>query len=103
MQYLNRRRTGFPRTNPHDLFHGGYEDLAVTNPSRLGRFFDGLDHLRHEVIRDHDLDFNFGQKINHILGPTIELRMPFLATKSLDLGDSEPLDTNLMQGFLDLI
>src|SRR5690606_33282016 len=49
------------------------------------------------------LDFEFGQKVHAVLSAPIEFRVAFLASKPLDLDDSQALDARFDEGFVDLV
>src|SRR3989304_7506031 len=92
-----------PCPNPHRLFARNYEDLPVTDPSRLRRCLDGLHHLLRPAIRNDYLDLHLRKKIDGIFRPPVELGMPLLSAEPLHLTDREPLDADLRQGILHLV
>ena len=49
------------------------------------------------VRRDADLDLDLGQEIDHVFGATIQFRVAFLATETLDLGHGDALHTDFGQ------
>ena len=85
--------------NPHYALDVGDEDFAVTNFSSASGFDDGFDTAVYIVIFYYHFDFDFRQKVDHVLGPTVQLGMAFLATKTLDLCHSEASDAAVCQGF----
>src|SRR6266542_3730223 len=58
----------FTRANPDCLFDIGDENLAVADPPGLGGATDRLDGFFDHVVSEHNLDFDLGKKIHHVLG-----------------------------------
>ncbi|CAH1678182.1 hypothetical protein CHELA40_14531 [Chelatococcus asaccharovorans] len=63
------------------------------------RFNGPIDH----IVGKDDLDFHFGQKINDILGATVEFRMTLLSAEALGLYDGDALQAKILQRFLHLV
>ncbi len=81
----------------------GNEYLAVADAPGAGRGLDGLYGAVDKFIGNDDLDFNLGQKIHHIFGPAVKLRVALLAPKALGLGHRNPQKANFLQRLLHLI
>src|SRR5580765_4474131 len=63
--------SGFPGPDPNGFFDVGNEYLAVTNPASLSGAPDRIDRLFHHVVAEHDFDFHFGEKIDHVFGAAV--------------------------------
>src|SRR5262249_48358117 len=95
--------TTLARTDADHLVHGQDEDLAVADPAGLGGLLYGLDDLRDLVVGNDDLELYLGEKIDHVLGSSIELGVALLAAETLHLGDRETLCTDRAQALLHLV
>src|SRR6185437_5912220 len=82
---------GFTGPDPDGLFDIGDEYLAVANSTSLSGAPDRIDRFFHHVVADHDLDFHLREKIDDVFGAPVELRVSFLPTEALGLGDGDPL------------
>src|ERR1700733_9172671 len=94
---------GFPRPDPDGFLDIGDEDFAVADPPGLGRAPDRLDGFFDQVITEHNLDLHFGKKIDHVLGPAVEFRVPLLATKPLGFCHRYSLQAYLLQRLLHFV
>ena len=74
-------------TNTNDLINVPDENLAVPNLSSSGRFENGFYSVLGKRVINGDFNFHFGQEVDNVLGATIEFRVPFLTTETLDLGN----------------
>src|SRR5580692_11856817 len=88
---------GFPSSDPDGFFDVRDEDFAVADPPGLGGATDRLNGFFNHVIAEHNLDLHLGEKIDNIFSAAIELGVPFLAPKSLGLGDCNSLKTNFLE------
>ena len=59
--------------------------------------------LLHQVIPDHNLDFDLGQKIDDVFGTAVELGMTLLSAEALGLGYGYALQSDFLKRFLDLV
>src|SRR4051794_5612361 len=59
-------QSGFSGPDADGLLDVGDEDLAVADAAGLGRAADGVDGLLDQVVGDHDLDFDLGQKVHDV-------------------------------------
>ncbi len=86
---LYRLFTRLAGADANDLGQRRNKDFAIadfTGGSRLGNRLDGaVDHIG----PDGNFKLDLGQKINHILGTTVEFGVPLLAPKALYLGPRE--------------
>src|SRR5690606_24385899 len=96
---LQRIDTALARAYPYGLFNGHDEDLAVTDLAGERRFDDGVDGRIDHGGRQHHFHAYFGQEVDDVLGPAIQLGVPFLPAKALDLGDGQAIDADIGQGF----
>jgi hypothetical protein len=64
------------------------EDFAISYFSGLRRIHDRLDYLIEYVVIDCHFYLNFRQKVDHVLGPTVELGMAFLSAETLNFNHS---------------
>src|SRR3546814_9416537 len=102
-----RRCTAAPRNNRlqrvaiqlagADAYHplqAVHEDLAVADLAGVAGLHDRLDHEIHLIAGNRHFQLDLGQKIDHVLGPPIQLGVAFLPTKALDLGDRKSTRLN---------
>src|SRR5215510_6773313 len=94
---------GLAGADAYGLLHIRHENLAVADATRLRRGDDRVDGLFHHAVAEHELKLYLGQEIDHVFGATIELGMALLASEPLGFGDGNALQTDLLQGFFDLI
>ena len=85
------------------LFDRRHEDLAVTGLAGAGDSLNRFDNSFDTVIENHRLDLYLGQKVDDVLGASIELGVALLAPESLDLGDGDAGHPGAGQCFADLI
>src|SRR5262249_24987880 len=94
---------GFPCSYPDRFFDVRDEDFAVADSPCLSGAPDRLDGFFNHVATEHNLDFHFGQKIDHIFGPAVEFGVALLAAEPLCFGDRNSLQTDFLQCLLNLI
>ena len=82
------------KTEADNLLDIEYENLAVADLSRVGRIPYGLNSCLQQVICDNRLNLHFGQKIDDIFCPSIELRMSFLSAEALYFRYSQAVDAD---------
>src|SRR5215510_14600503 len=90
-------------TDANDLLHGGHEDLSISNAAGLGRSHNRFNDHVFQVVRDDYFYLGFGEKVNDIFCPTIELGMATLSSKATHLTDGHPLDARGVELFLYLV
>src|ERR1043166_3254525 len=79
------------------------EDLAVPVTAGLRRATDRLDGFFNHVVTENNFDLHFGKEIHDVLGATVKLRVPFLASETFGFGDGDALQSHLLQRFLHLV
>src|SRR5262249_28580956 len=85
------------------LFQVVDEDLAVADLSGTGRVLDGLDGAFDDVVGQGGFDLHFRQKVDHVFGAPIELRVSLLPAEAFDFGDGDALYANAGQSFALLV
>jgi hypothetical protein len=55
------------------------------------------------IVADGHLQFDFGQKVHHVLCTAIKLGVPLLTAEPLDLRDREALHADFRQGLADIV
>src|ERR1043165_2540516 len=90
--------SGFACPDPDRFFDIGHENFAVADAARLCSAPDRIDRFVGHVVAQHDFDFHFREKIDHVLGAAIEFGVTFLTTEAFGLGDSDALQPNFLQG-----
>src|SRR5262245_52212192 len=100
---LQRLRADFAGADADDLLEVEHEDLPVADLAGVRRLLDRLDHLLEHVAFDRGFDLDLGQEVDHVLGPTIELRVALLPPEALDLGDRDPLHADARQRLAHLV
>jgi hypothetical protein len=98
---LERLAPGLAGANAHCRLEIENEDLAVADFVGAGRFLQGFDHPLLDVVGDGQFDLGFGQEIDGVFGPTIDLCMALLAPETLDLAHGHALDAELGQRLAD--
>src|SRR6185436_16241833 len=88
---LQRVLAGFAGADAHHLLERRDEDLAVADLAGAGRCLDGFDHALDDRVVDRRLDLHLGQKVHHVLGAPVQLRVALLPTEALDLGHRDAL------------
>src|SRR5260370_14922210 len=94
---------GFSCPDADRFLDVGHEDLAVANAPGLSRAPDGVDRFLDQIIGDHDLDFDLGQKIHDILRTAIELGMALLPPETLGFGHGDALQSDFLKRFFHLV
>ena len=64
---------------------------------------DGVDRLFHQVVADHDLDFDLGQKVHDVFRTAIQFRVALLPTKALGFGNGDTLQTDFLKRLLHFV
>src|SRR5262245_8689420 len=100
---LQRLRADFAGADADDLLEVEYEDLPVADLAGVRRLLDRLDHLLEHVAFDRGFDLDLRQEVDHVLGPTVELRVALLPPEALDLGDRNPLHADARQRLAHLV
>jgi hypothetical protein len=95
--------TGLAGADANDFFEGCHKDFAVADFAGARRIDDGFYDLLGNIIRDCHFDLGFRQKIDDILGSTIELCMTPLAAETLDFGDGNTLYAHVGYGLSHVI
>src|SRR5260221_5936804 len=99
----DRVHAGFPGLDTNSFLDVGHEDLAVADTPGLGRAPDRVDCALDQVIPDHDLDFDLGQKIHDVLRTAIEFGVAFLPPETLGLGHGDALQSDFLKRFFHLV
>src|SRR5229473_2255438 len=94
---------GFPCSDPNGLLDVGNEDLAVADTPGLGRTPDCVDRPLDQVIPDHDLDLDLGQKVHDVFRAAIEFGVAFLPPETLGFGDGDALQSDLLKCLFHLV
>src|SRR4051794_1972882 len=76
------------------------EDLSITDFAGLGGRDDRALDLVYHAVGDHHLNLDFGDEINRVLAPTINLRVPLLAAMTTDFNHGHSLNTDFMKSVL---
>src|SRR5215467_10446205 len=105
--YLRRSRLDgvgalFPSSDPDSLLNGHHKDLAVANFVRARSVLNHLHSTFDERIIEYDFDLELRQKVDHVLGPAIDLGVALLPTEALDFGDGHPSHADFVQRVLHL-
>ena len=80
-----------------------HEDLAIAYLSRARDSSDRFQDLLDPIIRDRELDFHLGQKIDHVFGTAVQLSVAFLTAETFDLGHSDSLNAEFAQALAHVI
>src|SRR5262249_29092248 len=96
-------QAGFTGPESDGLLDAGDEDLAVTNAAGLRGTADGLDGFVDHIVGQHNLDFDLGKKVHHVLGSAVELGVTLLAAEALGLGHRDTLQPYLLQRLLHFV
>src|SRR5208283_2779280 len=83
---------------PQCLFEFQNPHLAVACLPGSGHVANRLHHLLRNRIVLRKLDFGLRQEVDSIFGPAINLRVPALATVSVDRGYRNALDADISHG-----
>src|SRR4051812_15582956 len=89
---LHRVRAAFAGADPHRLLDRQDEDLAVADLVGFRGLLDCLHGARAEGIVDHHLDFDLGQKVDHVFGAAIDFGVALLPAETPDLADGHAGD-----------
>ena len=90
-------------TSPHDLPDYDEPLFPVADTPRVGCRHYGVDDIVDLLHGSQDFEFGLGQKIDHVLGPAIELGVSLLAAEALGLDNRQALHPDLVQRFLHLV
>ena len=85
--------------DPDSLLDVADKDLAVSDFPGLGRLRDHVDGARNQLVGEDDFQFHFGQKINRVFTPSIDLGMTFLASKAFHFAHGHAFDPDLGERF----
>src|ERR1700738_2561802 len=94
---------GFPSSDPNGFLDVGNKDLAVADTPGLGRTPDRVDRPLDQVIPDHDLDFDLGQKVHDVFSAAIEFGVPLLPSETFGFGDGDALQSDLLKCLFHLV
>ena len=78
---------------------GADENFSVADFAGLGGFDDRIHRCLHIAVRQHDFDFDLGQKIDGVFAAAINFGVALLAAKPFDLGDRHAFDAEARQSF----
>lgn len=97
-------RVGTLLTGAHANYaiYGDDPHLAVSDSIGARCTDNRIDNSIHDIIVGENLDAHFRYEVNRVLSTSVHLNVSALATESTRLGDSETVDPNSSQGFLDL-
>src|SRR5215208_6875290 len=99
----DRIQSGFPRSDPDRFLNVGDKNLAVPDPAGLGSTADRVHGFFDHVVGKNNFDLHLGQKIHHVFGATIKLRVSLLASEAFGLDDRDPLQSDLLKSLLHLV
>jgi len=99
---LDRCRSAFAGADTDNVIDRADEHLAVADLAALRRLADGFNGGVRRRIVNHDLDLHLRQKIDGVLGPTVQFRVALLPTEPFDLIHGQALDPDVMQGIFDI-
>src|SRR5205085_11580805 len=100
---LDSVQPGFAGPDADRFLDIGNEDLAVADATGLGSAADGVDRLLHQIVADHDLDFDLGQEVHDVFRTAIQFRMTFLPAKALGLGNGDTLQSDFLKRLFHLV
>src|SRR5262245_59824055 len=100
---LDGVRSLFTGANTDNLLDRSHGYLPVPDLSSASSPRYQINDLGRLVISYENFDFDFRQEVHRVLRPAIQLRMAFLAPKTLDFTDGHSLDTYLREGILNLV
>jgi cation diffusion facilitator CzcD-associated flavoprotein CzcO len=98
---LKSQCAAFLVPNTDRFFHLAKEDFSVADISRRCCLQDRIDSGIHQVLRQHQLQLNFRQKIDGIFPASVDLRVTFLTSVAAHIGDGHSADAQFGQDFLD--
>ncbi len=99
----DRLGTGLAGTDADDLLDILHEDFAIADFAGTGRLHDGVHRVVQYIFGDHGFHLHFRQEIHHVLGATVKLGVPLLATEALDFGDGQAIDADGGERFADFV
>src|SRR5262249_38100972 len=100
---LDSVQPGFAGPDADRFLDIGNEDFAVADATCLGSSADGVDRLLHQIVADHDLDFDLGQEVDDVFRTAIQFRVALLPSKALGLGDGDALQSDFLKRLLHLV
>ena len=56
-----------------------------------------------QIVGNSRFDLDLGEKVHHVFGTAIELRVPLLTAESLDFGHGKAIDAEFSQRFANFI
>src|ERR1700730_10797936 len=83
------------------FFHLAKEDFSVADISRRCCLQNRIDSGIHQVLRQHQLQLDFRQKIDGVFPASVDLRVTFLTSVAAYIGDGHSADAQFGQDFLD--
>lgn len=90
--------TLFGRANAHGIVNGADEHLAIADLSGAGSFYNGIDGAGHEIISQHNFDFDLRQKVDGVFVAAINFGVPLLTAKALHFAHRHPLYADAGEG-----
>src|SRR6516165_6804798 len=75
----------FPGSDADRLFDRHHKYLAVADLVCAGGVLNRLHGAFDKRVIEHDFDFELGQEVDHVLGPSIDLGMSLLPAETLNL------------------
>src|ERR1700752_3001752 len=100
---LDSVQPGFAGSDADRFLDIGNEDFAVADATSLGSAADGVDGFLHQIVADHDLDFDLGQEVDDVFRTAIQFRVALLPSKALGLGDGDALQSDFLKRLLHLV
>src|SRR5512139_141777 len=100
---LQRFLPPFPGPDPDHFLEVEDEDLPVADLSGTSGGQDPFDHRGHHLVVHCRLDLDFGDEVDHVFRPAVNLRVAFLASKPLHLEHCHPGHAHLVERFLHLV
>lgn len=103
MTGLDRVLARLTGPNPEGILNRDDEYLALTDPAGFGLLLNQLHHLRHPVVLHDHLDLDFGNEVDLVLRPAIDLAVAPLSSEPLDLGHGEAFYAQTRETLLQII
>src|SRR3954471_11095590 len=69
----------FFRANPHGVLYREHKNFPVADLAGLGRADHDADGFVDHFVGEHDFDFHFGEEVDRVFAPAINLGVAFLA------------------------
>src|SRR3954454_3170760 len=88
---LDRVLAGLAGSDADRFLDGRYKNLAIADPSGLGRLADRLDRSVDHLVEQDDLELHLRQEVDHVLGTAVELGVALLASEALGFDDRDAL------------